>query len=95
MRALLTGSFPTFVLRTAPRELGSEDPVFCYHLVGWQEFERDLKFLSRNDYTTINAQVLLDHLTGVGRLPDRSFLRSTTARRTSSTWPFRYSSVIG
>jgi len=72
VRALLTGSFPKFVLSGDPPGMGSEVPVFCYHLVGWEEFERDLKFLSRNDYDTIDAQMLLDHITGVRRAPPRS-----------------------
>ncbi len=72
VRAVLTGSFPKFILGRAPSDLDSEVPVFCYHLVAWEEFERDLKFLNRNDYNTIDAQMLLDHITGARRAPPRS-----------------------
>ena len=70
--AAVKGGLPQFVLARRPRELGSSVPVFCYHVVNADDFEQDLDFLSRNGYTPINADALLDHLEGRRTAPKRA-----------------------
>jgi hypothetical protein len=72
VHAVLTGSFPSFVFSGRPSDLGSVVPVFCYHLVDPEEFERDLEFLSFNGYLTIDADALLAHMLGSELAPSRS-----------------------
>jgi len=63
-RAAATGGLPHFVFQSRPQPLGSNVPVFCYHVVDAPRFEADLDFLSQNGYISIGADGLLDHLTG-------------------------------
>lgn len=70
--AASTGGLPEFVLARRPAELGAGVPVFCYHVVEADQFERDLEFLQRNGYVTIGADALLAHMTGESPAPDRS-----------------------
>jgi peptidoglycan/xylan/chitin deacetylase (PgdA/CDA1 family) len=72
IRAAFTGGIPSFVRSPRPQKLGSNVPVFCYHLVSSRDFEIDLDFLVRNGYTTIGADGLLDHLTGSRPAPEGS-----------------------
>jgi peptidoglycan/xylan/chitin deacetylase (PgdA/CDA1 family) len=69
-RAAVTGGLPRFVFESRPPPLGSNVPVFCYHVVNPQRFEADLTFLSRNGYVTIDADALLNHLTGRRLAPE-------------------------
>lgn len=76
VHAALTGSLPSFIYSRQPGELESSIPVFCYHLFDSVEFERDLEFLQRNDYVTLDAQALVDHLLGTRPAPPRSVVLS-------------------
>ena len=72
VHAAITGGLPEFIFARHPRELGSTVPVFCYHTADAQRFERDLDFLSRNGYVTIDADTLLDHLEERHHAPERA-----------------------
>jgi peptidoglycan/xylan/chitin deacetylase (PgdA/CDA1 family) len=74
--AVLRGGFPAFVFAERPAELGSAVPVFTYHTVEGAEFEADLRFLRENGYHTIQADGLLDHLSGRTPAPERSVVLS-------------------
>jgi peptidoglycan/xylan/chitin deacetylase (PgdA/CDA1 family) len=68
------GSFPDFVLARSPKPLQGFVPVFHYHLVETPRFEADLKFLSENNYTTIDADQMVDYLSRRTQLPTKSVL---------------------
>ncbi len=68
----LTGGLSSFVWGVRPKALGSTIPVFCYHLVEAREFERDLSFLARNGYSTIDGDTLLQHMKGSGDTESRT-----------------------
>jgi peptidoglycan/xylan/chitin deacetylase (PgdA/CDA1 family) len=71
-QAAATGGLPQFIFQARPQPLGSNVPVFCYHVVDAQRFDADLDFLSRNGYVTIDADGLLDHLTGRRPAPEEA-----------------------
>ncbi|MEJ2237989.1 MAG: polysaccharide deacetylase family protein [Gemmatimonadales bacterium] len=75
-RALLGGEFSAFVMSSRPAELGTEIPVFCYHIVDPEEFEQDLEFLARNGYTAVDADTLLEHMRCTAQAPENSVVLS-------------------
>lgn len=64
LHALFTNGLPTFLTARNPKPLQNEIPVFCYHIVFKDAFQRDLQFLADNAYKTINADELTNWLTG-------------------------------
>lgn len=72
VRAAFTGGLPQFIAARHARDLGSNIPVFSYHVVSAKDFEADLDFLSQNGYITIHADLLLDHLEGRRAAPQRA-----------------------
>ena len=76
IHAGLTGGLPRFILARRPGDVGSSVPVFCYHFLDAASFEEDLEFLVANRYRTIDATVLLGHLTGAQEAPPRSVVLS-------------------
>jgi hypothetical protein len=70
VHAAVTGGLPQFVFQSHPQPLGSSVPVFCYHVVSLKRFQADLDFLAQNGYVTIDADTLLDHLTGRQQAPE-------------------------
>jgi peptidoglycan/xylan/chitin deacetylase (PgdA/CDA1 family) len=70
--AAVSGRMPSFVLARAPRELGGQVPVFCYHSAVHAALDADLRFLADNGYVTLDADALCDHLDGVRPAPPRS-----------------------
>jgi peptidoglycan/xylan/chitin deacetylase (PgdA/CDA1 family) len=72
LHCTLRGGMPDFVTSRKPREPGACIPVFCYHLVDAEEFGRDLEFLERNGYSTLDADQLADHMEGEEPAPPRS-----------------------
>ena len=74
VHAALTGSQPRFMYAKNPADLGTTIPVFCYHLFRKKEFEADLKFLCDNNYVTISADDLVQHLEGSREAPPRSIV---------------------
>jgi peptidoglycan/xylan/chitin deacetylase (PgdA/CDA1 family) len=76
LSAALRGGVPAFVYSEHPPELGAAVPVFAYHTVAWSTFEADLWFLRENGYATLDADALLDHLSGRSPAPERSVVLS-------------------
>lgn len=70
--AAVTRSLPNFMYARNPAEIETVIPVFCYHTVNREDFEADLRFLAENDYVTVTADDLVDHLHGVRQAPPRS-----------------------
>lgn len=60
LQALCTGGLPYFVTARNPPSLHEAIPVFCYHVISSDAFERDLQFLQKNQYGTITADEVLD-----------------------------------
>lgn len=74
LRGLLNGAFPDFVKSPRPRLPLKGVPVFCFHSVEAAWFERDMQFLERNGYTTIDADQMAAYLTGQASVPDRAVM---------------------
>ncbi len=72
----LTGGLPGFIFRKNPGTIGEGVPVFCYHVIDMARFREDLSFLSRNGYTTLTADGLLDHVAQREIAPPRSVVLS-------------------
>jgi peptidoglycan/xylan/chitin deacetylase (PgdA/CDA1 family) len=68
----LRRGLPTFVLARRVSDHLDGIPVFCYHDVEADVLEADLAFLARNEYVTLTADRLCDHLEGVSEAPRRS-----------------------
>lgn len=62
IRCAISAGFPAFVFARNPTPLDDGIPVFCYHQVTADSFERDLQFLRDNGYRTATADDLLAHL---------------------------------
>lgn len=69
---LFNGGIPSFVWMINPASVEAGVPVFCYHATEPQSFAADLQFLSENNYTTLDGDALLDHLTRRRLAPPRS-----------------------
>ncbi len=69
VRCAFSGGFPEFVFARNPAPLDEGVPVFCYHQVTAELFERDLQFLRDNGYRTANADDLLAHIRKESLLP--------------------------
>ena len=72
IHAALTGKHSRFIYSRNPKLADDDVPVFCYHELDKQSFESDLQFLSENDYRTIDAETLTDHVAGKQAAPPRS-----------------------
>ena len=72
VHARFTGQATRFIYSDKPKLADDVIPVFCYHELDKTSFESDLEFLARNDYRTIDAQDLADHLSGEKIAPPRS-----------------------
>jgi peptidoglycan/xylan/chitin deacetylase (PgdA/CDA1 family) len=72
VHARFTGQATRFIYSDKPKLPDDVIPVFCYHELDKTSFESDLEFLARNDYRTIDAQGLADHLSGEKIAPPRS-----------------------
>ena len=64
IRAALSGTLPAFLQASSPAELTEEIPVFVYHAVEPERFERQLKYLADNGYRTVNSDTLAAALKG-------------------------------
>ena len=72
IHAACTGSLARFIYQRNPEFPDSDVPVFCYHSLEPEQLERDLEFLTRNNYVTIDAHTFIDHLRAIKPAPDRS-----------------------
>ena len=69
VHAALTGPATRFIYARRPKLPDDVIPVFCYHDLDHASFESDLEFLAENNYQTIDAQILIDHLNGDKKAP--------------------------
>jgi peptidoglycan/xylan/chitin deacetylase (PgdA/CDA1 family) len=76
IHAALTGPATRFIYSREPKISDDVIPVFCYHNLNQESFESDLKFLLANNYRTIDAQTLVDHVNGTEAAPPRSVVLS-------------------
>ena len=72
----LTGGLPGFLFANTPKAYAPGVPVFCYHVVNKDSFDKDLAFLKNNGYTTLTADQLLDHIEQCSTAPTRSVVLS-------------------
>ncbi len=76
LRCAMAGGLPQFVTARRPMSCGSGVPVFCYHVVEADAFERDLAHLKEGGYVTIDADALLAHLTNQQPAPQPAVVLS-------------------
>jgi len=72
LHALLSGGLPYFVTARSPAPLSDAVPVFCYHVVFGQVFEKDLQFLQQNNYNTLTADEVLNWTSHSLTIPQQS-----------------------
>jgi hypothetical protein len=84
LRAFLTGSFPRYLTTHKFDDLQGEVPVFVFHSVQPGRFEAQLKYLVENDYSTLDADELLD-ATLAGKASQRK-VALTFDDATASAW---------
>ena len=68
----LLGRYPRFVTSGTATELFNELPVFCFHSVTEDRFERQLAFLSAHCYRTLDADEAADALMPGAKILPRS-----------------------
>lgn len=71
-RDLLLGRYPEFV-RGGPLPRG-DVPVFVFHSLEPEPFERKLRYLSENGYVTLSADEYFRALVGAGAAPEKAVL---------------------
>ena len=76
VHAALTGTSTRFIYSRDPKLPDDVIPIFCYHDLDRSSFERDLEFLAANDYQTVDAQMLVDHVNGNKIAPPNSVVLS-------------------
>lgn len=72
--SLVLGRSPEFVRRRSPGSLGNEIPVFTFHLVLPEAFERQCRYLVRNGYRTLSAEEFRRRLAGEDSSRDPAIL---------------------
>lgn len=89
VRALLLGIYPAFVYRDVPRIPIGEIPVFNFHYMEPERFERQLRYLSENGYRTISAEEFHSVVTGRTQPTERSVVLTFDDGR-GSLWSVAY-----
>jgi len=88
LRSLWEG-YPDYVYSGEAPAAADHVPVFVYHTIRPSQFEKDLCYLQENDYRTIGLGELRKHLTGEGKVPERSVVLTFDDAR-SSFWRFGF-----
>ena len=70
----LLGHYPRFVTSPAGYEVVGELPVFCFHSVDQDHFEKQMRFLSENYYRTLSADEAWEYLQSDKKIPPRSIV---------------------
>src|SRR5690606_9949105 len=81
--------YPRFVFSGDTTDAPHHVPVFVYHTVDPVQFEKELKFLSENDYRTVGVDDLYAHLTRQSAPLERSIILSFDDGR-SSFWRYAF-----
>jgi hypothetical protein len=71
-RSVVLHNAPAFVYRSNPSPLEGEIPVFTFHTVVPDKFDRQCRYLATNGYKTLSADELLHVLRRRGRLAPKS-----------------------
>ena len=87
LKALMSGKFPDFVYGKGLRD--DMVPVFVFHEIEPVTFEQKLIYLKENDYETLNADELLNHLKS-SRANDQKYVVLTFDDGHVSLWQHAY-----
>lgn len=82
-------SYPSFVYSKSLFNENHHVPVFVYHSIDPELFERDLVYLKNNNYTTIGMSELVDFLEGRRKLKRKTVVLTFDDAR-SSFWIYAY-----
>ena len=88
-RSLVLGNAPAFVYRSRPDPLEGEIPVFTFHTVAPDTFDRQCRYLATNGYKTLCADELLHTLTRRRQRPRKSVVL-TFDDGLSTVWTVAY-----
>lgn len=66
--------YPDFIIKNAVLNVENEIPVFIYHTIEPEVFEEQLKYLSKNRYTTLSIEDYYECITGKKKIPNNSIL---------------------
>jgi len=88
-RALLLREYPTFVYRRVGHIMDGEIPVFTFHSVEARQLESQLRYLSDNNYVTLNADELYEALTRRRKVPPNAVVLTFDDGR-GSLWSIAY-----
>jgi Polysaccharide deacetylase len=83
--AFFSFSLPTFVYRNINYVPEDNIPVFCFHSVEPKLLEEQFKYISENNYKTLNSESLMDIITGKKK-PIRNSLALTFDDGRKSLW---------
>ena len=89
IQSLLLRNAPAFVYSSAPPELSGEVPVFTFHGVDSESFERQCCFLADNGYRTLSAEEFV-RVIGSGDAPPRKSIVLTFDDGLKSVWTVAY-----
>lgn len=84
IRATLSGRMSRFLRPSNSKKQGAQIPVFVFHSVGAVRFEKQLRYLAKNGYTTVHSDSLLEILKG----SNRSRPRTVALTFDDATWSF-------
>lgn len=72
IKGILGYRYPNFVLPGGSKAARDEIPVFIFHEVRPEPFRAQLRYLKRNEYTTLTGDELLQVLEGKKNVPERA-----------------------
>lgn len=84
IRAILSGRMSRFLRPSNSKKQGVQIPVFVFHSVVAVRFEKQLKYLAENGYTTVHSDSLLEILKG----SNKSRPKTVALTFDDATWSF-------
>ena len=72
IKGILLKKYPDFIFKGSSGLKFGEIPAFVFHSVVPENFEKQLKYLYDNNYTTIDADTLINVITGKAELIERA-----------------------
>jgi peptidoglycan/xylan/chitin deacetylase (PgdA/CDA1 family) len=89
IKGVLLGNYPDFVFRKKAKLEFGKIPVFVFHSVTADKFEKQLRYLADNGYKTINADCFYEVLTG-SKKPQENTIVLTFDDGLGSLWTVAY-----